>query len=126
MSTVSAGRIEQRRNIDADAVRGDLAAAQFKDVGERNAAHRAIVARIGYLSLAHRARSAVPRAEQPVSAGRNGREKTRRGRVDGIMADDDRRIAKAKLRIRSEEGNKPAASPASMTAKTLSHHARSG
>ena len=68
--------------------------------------HRAIVARIAHLSLADCSRSAVPRAQQFVPAGRNGREKPRRGRVDGFMADDDRRIAKMKLRIRSEEGNK--------------------
>jgi hypothetical protein len=106
MSTVSATLIEQRRIIDVDAVCGDLVAAQFKHVGEWNAEHRAIVARIGDLPLADCGRGAVPRAQRFVSAGRNGREKTRRGCVDGFMADDDRRIAKTKLRIRSEEGNK--------------------
>ena len=106
MSMVSDGLVEQRRVIDVNAVRGDLVTAQFKDVGEWNADHRAIMARIADLSLAHRGRSAVPCALQPVPARRNGREETRHGRVDGFMADDDRRIAETKLRIRSEEGNK--------------------
>ena len=106
MSPVSNGLVEQRRIIDVNAVRGNLVAAQFKDVGEWNTEHRAIVARIGHLSLADRSRGAIPRAQQFVPAGSNGREKARRGRVDGFMTDDDRRIAKAKLRIRSEEGNK--------------------
>jgi hypothetical protein len=97
---------KERRIINVNAVRGDLVAAQFKDVGEWNPDHRAIVARIGHLSLADCSRSAVPRAQQFVPAGRNGREKPRRGRVDGFMADDDRRIAEMKLRVRSEEGNK--------------------
>jgi hypothetical protein len=106
MSRVSGGTAEQRRIINVNAVRGDLVAAQLEDVGEWNADHRAIVARIGYLSLADRSCSAVPGAEQPVPAGRNGREKPRRGRADGFMADDDRRIAKTKLRVWSEEGDK--------------------
>jgi hypothetical protein len=106
MSTVSHGLVEQRRVIDVNSVRGDLVAVQFEDVGEWNADHRAIMARISDLSLADCGRGVAPRAQQFVSAGRNGREKTRRGRVDGFMADDNRRIAKAKLRIRGEEGNK--------------------
>ena len=105
MSTGSDGPVEQRRIIDVNAVRGDFFALHLKDVGEWNAAHRTIVARIGHLTLADCGRSAAPRAQQSVPAGRNGREKPRRGRVNGFMADDDRSIAKAKLRIRSEQIN---------------------
>jgi hypothetical protein len=94
---------EQRRVIDVNAIRGDLVAAQFKNVGEWNADHRAIVARIGNLSLADRGPCPVPRAEQPVSAGRDRRKKRRRRCLDGFVADDYGSIAEPKLRIRSEE-----------------------
>jgi len=106
MNTDSDGLAEQRRVIDVNAVDGDHVAAQLKDVDEWNADHRTIVARIGHLSLTNRGPSTVPRAQQPVPAERNGREKTRRSRVDGLTADDHRSIAKAKLRIWSEEANK--------------------
>lgn len=103
MSTELRRFSEQRRVVDVNAVRGDLAGAQFKNVGERNADHRAIVARIGNLSLADCGPFRVPRAEQPVSARGYSRKKGRYSRADGFMADDHRSIAEPKLRIRSEE-----------------------
>ena len=105
MSAALARFSEQRRVIDVNAIRGDLVGAQFKNVGEWNADHRAIAARIGNLSLANRRPCPAPDTEQPVSAGRDRRKKRRHRCVDGCVADDCRSITEPKLRIRSEELN---------------------
>jgi len=105
MSTVLDRFSEQRRVIDVNAIRGDLVGAQLKNIGEWNADHRAVVARIGYLSLANRGPCPAPDTEQPVSAGRDRRKKRRHRCVDGFVADNYRSITKPKLRIRSEELN---------------------
>jgi len=103
MSAALARFSEQRRVIDVNAIRGDLVGTQFKNVGEWNADHRAIVARIGNLSLANRGPRPAPRGEQPVSAGRDRRKERRHRFLNGCVADDYGSIAEPKLRIRSEE-----------------------
>ena len=105
MSAMSDRFSEQRRVIDVNTIRGDLVGAQFKNVGEWNADHRAIVARVSNFSLADCGPCPVPRAAQPVSARRDRRKKRRHRCVDGFVADDYRSIAEPKLRIRSEELN---------------------
>ena len=107
MSAALAHGAEERGVVDINPIGGNLVAAQIKNIGEWHTEHRAVVARIPDLSLANRGRGPVPRIEQPVPAGRYRCEKCRHGRVDGFMADDDRRIAKTKLRIRSEQLNEP-------------------
>jgi hypothetical protein len=107
MSAALARCGEERRVIDINPIRSNLVAAQMKNIGEWQAQHRAVVARIRDLPLANRGRCPVPGIEQPVPAGRYRREKRRHGRVDGFMANDRRSIAESKLRIWSEQPNEP-------------------
>jgi len=105
MNTLSVSRFEQRGVIDINAIRSNFVIAQLENISERNADDRAIVARVGNLSLAGGGSCPIPRAQHPVSAGRDRREKRRCSLVDGFAADDHGRIPEPKLRIRSEQIN---------------------
>jgi hypothetical protein len=105
MSAVLVRRFEQGGVIDVNSICGDLVAPQLENVREWDADHRAIVARVGNLSLACCGRSSIPCAEHSVPAERYRRKERRCGSPDGFVADNHGRIAKPKLRIRSEELN---------------------
>jgi hypothetical protein len=99
MSPASVGRFEECGVVDIDAICGYLSSAQFENVGERDADHRSIVARVGNLSFANAGPCPAPRAEQPMSAGCDRRKKSGHRSVYRFMSDDDRRVAEPKLRI---------------------------
>jgi hypothetical protein len=96
---------EERGIIDVNAIGGDLLGAQFEDVGKGNGKHRAIMARVGYLSLADGGPSLVPGTENPVPAGANRRKKPRGRCSYRFLTDDHRNIAELKPCIRSEQVN---------------------
>ena len=105
MSPASGRSGKQRGVIDVNAIRRDLVALEFEDIGERYAERRAIVARISYHSLTNCRGSVVPDVQQLVPARGNGGKETRHDGADSIGSDNRWRVAEAKLCVRCQQIN---------------------
>jgi hypothetical protein len=103
MSTVSGNCAEERRVIDVNAVCGDLCTAELKNIRERNAHRRTVMAGIGHNPFTRNGCGPAPRSEQLVPTRCYRREKTFHGRGNRLGADDRRGVTEAKMRVRSEK-----------------------
>ncbi len=107
MTMRSARHAKQRRDVDVDSIRGNLLAAQLKYVGEGKGDDRSVVSCIGNFAFTAGRFAGAPARNQTMLARSDGSEESRHGGTDFPGALNHRRIAEAKLRVRSQEADKP-------------------